>query len=241
MTPDSSVQEYIAMQPRLTRRRKAMYAFFKWLAFSVLWKVRVTGAEQVPPDGPAMVIINHVSTIDPVLAIGAVTNRFVVPMSKVENMDHWLFRWFITNWGAFVVKRGEVDRKALQNSIELLKSGQLILLAPEGTRHPNGLTEAKDGMAYIATKANAVIIPMGLSHEATTWLTKLKRLQQPHIRINIGRPFRFKVSGDRVPREQLTAMTHEAMYQLAAALPDEHMRGVYSDLSKATTQYIEFV
>ena len=51
----------------------------------------------------------------------------------------------------------------------------------------------------------------------------------------------LKAAGERVPRESLTAMSHEAMYQLALAVPDESLRGFYSDVSKATTSYLEFV
>jgi hypothetical protein len=60
--------------------------------------------------------------------------------------------------------------------------------------------------------------------------------------VNFGRPFKFK-TGDkaRVSREALSAMTEEAMYQLAAAVTDETKRGIYSDLSKATTEHLEFI
>ncbi|NOG52206.1 MAG: hypothetical protein HND48_24300 [Chloroflexi bacterium] len=66
-------------------------------------------------------------------------------------------------YGAYKVHRGVVDREALMNSIALLKSGLMILIAPEGTRSPHGLQEPKDGMTYVATKADAVILPAGLS------------------------------------------------------------------------------
>jgi 1-acyl-sn-glycerol-3-phosphate acyltransferase len=146
-------------------------------------------------------------------------------------------RW----WGSYSVNRGEVDRKALTSSIELVKSGQLILIAPEGTRHPEGLAEAKDGLAYVATKADAAIIPTGISG-AVPWLEKMKRLQRPHININFGRGFKFKTNGQsRIPRETLTAMSHEAMYQLALTVKDETRRGFYSEVSRATTHYLEFV
>ncbi len=139
------------------------------------------------------------------------------------------------------INRGEIDRKALTNSIELIKHGQLILIAPEGHRHPDGLGEAKDGLAFIATKANAVIIPTAISG-AVGWNHKLFRFQRPTININFGKPFKFKTgSGSRVPREALTTMSHEAMYQLAIAVKDDTKRGFYSDLSKATTEYLEFV
>lgn len=241
MSLSASVQEFVARQPRLTWRRNLLRGLIRTLGFKVLWDVRVTGLENVPDGGPAIIMMNHISMIDPVLCMGAVTNRFVIPMSKVENLRNPLIGPFIFWWGAYSIKRGEIDRKALVNSIELIKSGQLILIAPEGTRHPEGLAEAKDGLAFVATKANAVIIPTALSG-AAEWVHKLTHFQRPHIQINFGRPFRFKTEGQsRLPREALATMSHEAMYQLALAVKDETKRGFYSDLSKATTQYLEFV
>jgi len=241
MTLSASVQEYIARQPSLTWRRNLLRGFIRLLGFRVLWNVNVTGAENVPDDGPAIIMMNHISAIDPILCMGAITNRFVIPMTKIENAQNWFFGFFVWWWGSYTVNRNEVDRRALVNSIELIKSGQMILIAPEGTRHPEGLAEAKDGLAYVATKANAVIIPTGISG-AVGWDDKMKRFQRPRININFGRPFRFKTEGrDRVPREALSIMSHEAMYQLALAVKDETRRGFYSDVSKASTDYLEFV
>jgi 1-acyl-sn-glycerol-3-phosphate acyltransferase len=186
-------------------------------------------------------MMNHISLLDPILCMGAVTNRFVIPMTKVENVQNPFLAPFVRWWGSYSVNRGEIDRKALTNSIELLKSGQLILIAPEGTRQVTGLAQPKDGLAYIATKADAVIIPAAIMG-ASGWNKKLKRLQRPQIQVNFGRPFKFKTDGRaRIPREELTAMTDEAMYQLALAVTDENMRGVYSDLSKATSKHLGFV
>lgn len=240
MTLSASVQEYIAQQPKLTWRRKFLRGFIRWLGFRVLWDVQVTGTENIPDSGPAIIMMNHISAIDPVLCMGAITNRFVIPMTKIENAQNWFFGLFVWWWGAYTVNRSEVDRKALVNSIELIKSGQMILIAPEGTRHPEGLAEAKDGLAFIATKANAVIIPTGISG-AVGWDSKLKRAQRPHINVNFGKPFRFKTGDGRVPREALNVMSQEAMYQLALAVKDETRRGFYSDVSKATTEHLEFV
>jgi 1-acyl-sn-glycerol-3-phosphate acyltransferase len=240
MSQSAEVQAYVARQPGLAWRRHSLRGFIRWLGFRVLWDVKVTGAEHIPPTGPTIIMMNHISAIDPVLCMGAVTNRFVIPMTKIENAQNWFFNFFIWWWGSYTVRRGEIDRKALMNSIELVKAGQMILLAPEGTRQPDGLIEAKDGLAYIATKSDAVIIPTGIAG-ATPWKDKLLKFQRPHIRVNFGRPFRLKGVGERVPREALTAMSHEAMYQLALAVPDESLRGFYRDVSQATTEHLEFL
>lgn len=235
----ASVQEFVAMQPKFTWRRRLLRGFINFV-FGIFFRLEVSGLENVPPDGSSLLMMNHITLLDPILCMGAVKQRFVIPMTKVENLENPFIAPFVRWWGSFSINRGEIDRKALMNSIELLKSGQLILIAPEGTRHPEGLSQPKDGFAYIATKADAVIIPAAISG-AIGWQSAFK-LKRPRIQVNFGRPFRFKLGEDgRVKRDDLPAMMDEAMYQLAMAVQDETRRGVYSDLSKATTEHLEFV
>ena len=235
----ASVQEFVAMQPKFAWRRRLLRGFASFV-FRLAFRLEVTGLENIPATGSSLLMMNHITLLDPVLCMAAVTERFVIPMTKVENLENPVIAPFVRWWGSFSINRGEIDRKALMNSIELLKSGQLILIAPEGTRHPEGLSQPKDGFAYIATKAEAVIIPAAISG-AVGWQSAFK-LKRPRIQVNFGRPFKFKMDDKgRVPRDLLTPMMDEAMYQLAMAVQDETRRGVYSDLSKATTNYIEFV
>ena len=240
MSVSASVQEYVAKQDQYTWKRKLIRFAIRTIGFHLLARVQVEGEANIPQDGPTIIMMNHISLADPVICMGAIAPRFVVPMTKIENMHNPLLAPFIRWWGAYSVKRGEIDRKALMNSIELVKRGQLILIAPEGTRHPDGLARPKDGLAYIATKANAAIVPMGISG-AEIWLDSLKHLRRAHVTVTFGRAFRFKIESNRVPRETLSAMSEEAMYQLALTIPNPALRGVYSDLSQVTSNHLEFV
>jgi 1-acyl-sn-glycerol-3-phosphate acyltransferase len=241
MGTSSSIETYVARQPSMTWRRVMLRRFIRVVGFGVLWRLDITGREHIPDCGPAIIMMNHISMIDPVLCMGAIQNRFVIPMTKIENLRNPVIGPMVRWWDAYSVDRDAVDRKALVNSIELVKSGQLILIAPEGTRQKNGLTHPKDGLAYIATKANAVIIPTGIAG-AQHWAEQFRRAQRPAIRLHFGRPFRFRTEGRaRIPREELARMSQEAMYQLALAVPDDALRGVYRDVSLATTDTLEFV
>lgn len=240
MTHALSVHDYVARQPQLAWRRQLLRGLIRTVGFGLLVRVDVEGLANIPDSGPCILMMNHISALDPVLCMGVVTHRFVIPMTKIENVQHPILGPFVRWWGAYSVNRDEVDRKALLNSIELVKSGQLILIAPEGTRHPEGLSRPKDGLTYVATKANAVIVPAAISN-AVGWLGELKKGHRPQVQVNFGRPFRFNVTGDRVPRETLSAMTEEAMYQLALTVADPALRGVYSAVEKATTEHLAFV
>jgi 1-acyl-sn-glycerol-3-phosphate acyltransferase len=241
MSSEATVQQYIARQPALAWRRFLLRGLIQTLGFKVLWNVAVHGTENIPSSGPTILMMNHISALDPVLCMGAVSHRYVIPMTKVENAAHPILGGFVKWYGAYTVNREEVDRSALLNSIELLKSGQLILIAPEGTRNPEGLTQPKDGLTYVATKADAIIVPTAVSG-AVGWLPRLKRLNRGAMRVDFGRPFRFNTGGRaRIPRDELAQMTQEAMYQLSLTLPDPALRGEYSNISQATTQTLSFL
>jgi 1-acyl-sn-glycerol-3-phosphate acyltransferase len=236
-----SAKEYIALQSQLVWKRRLLQGFFGWLCFDVLWRVKITGLENIPTSGGVLMIMNHVSSIDPFLAVGSVRSRYVVPISKVENLEVPVVGWLIRQWGTVTLRRGEPELRVLSNLIEIMKAGEVVMIAPEGTRSPQGLREPKEGFAFLATKADAVVVPMGISAGAIDWKTRMKQFRKADVHVNFGKPFRFNTAQGRPTREVLASMSHEAMYQLALALPSPELRGAYSDLSKLTTDTITFV
>ncbi|MFZ4815247.1 MAG: lysophospholipid acyltransferase family protein [Phototrophicaceae bacterium] len=240
-TLDAETRAYLERQPTFDVNRRWLKRLLKPIAFDLLWDVTVSGVERVPSTGGVILMMNHISAIDPILCVGAVDQRFVIPMSKVENVEHPVKGLFLRMWGVYTVDRDGVDRRALTSSIALLQHGQAILIAPEGTRHPEGLAAAKDGLTYIATKSDAVVVPAAVSY-AQEWYGSLKRFRRHAVSVRFGRPFRFKTGGRaRIPRDEIAQMTQESMYQLALAVQDERARGVYADLALATTETLAFL
>lgn len=236
-----SVEEFVARQGRYTLSRRFLRMLIRTAGFHLATKTTVSGVENVPADGPCILMMNHVSLLDPVACVGAIPHRFVVPMSKIENSHKPIIGPLLRMYGVYTVDRNIVDRKALMNSIELVKSGMMILIAPEGTRRPEGLTHPKHGLAYVATKSDAVIVPGTVSGKVD-FLNQWKHFRRAIVHVNFGRPFKFKTNGEaRIPRDTLSRMSEEAMYQLALALPDPNLRGVYSNVENATTEYLEFI
>jgi len=242
MANDISVADFIARQAEYDQKRRVLYALLRALV-PTFCKVEVSGLENVPRQGATSLMINHVSYLDPIVVTYSIPFRYVISLSKAENFDIPLVSWFLKQWGSYPIHRGDYDRKALMQTMALMQSGQLVLMAPEGTRHPDGLLPAKDGLAYVATKADAVIVPTAICG-ANDWRRRFKRLRRAYARVVFGRPFRFCTDGQRrIPRQQLSRMSAEAMYQLAQTIPDNyaHLRGFYSDIENAKTDYIEFV
>jgi 1-acyl-sn-glycerol-3-phosphate acyltransferase len=138
------------------------------------------------------------------------------------------------------VKRGAVDRVALRRAQELLSAGQhTLMIAPEGRRSGSGALQAgHNGLAFIAIRSHAWIVPIAVTGVQSFWRNVFSLRKTP-VTVRIGRGFRFIDNGDKIDRNTMQMMTQEAMYQLAALLPEDH-RGAYADLGQATTDHLEF-
>lgn len=225
---------------RWETRRKLLRFLIRNVGFTLLAKLdRVSGLENIPAKGPAILMINHIAFIDPI-AVLHVVPRNIVPMAKIEVYSYPIIGIFPRIWGVIPVRREEADRRAIQMALEVLKAGEIILVAPEAHRSPQ-LRTGKEGVAYLSSRSGAPIIPVAI--EGTIGFPALRfsrRWKQPGISIQFGRPFRFLTQLRNADRDMLRLMTDEAMYILAKMLP-ENRRGVYSDLSKATEKTIEYL
>lgn len=221
---------------RIRRGRRLIRSVGSFVFFRVLLRLKVQGIENVPLTGPAIILINHQSLIDPVCAIGACRVRDMVPISKEELYHNPITKWITDNWGGIPIKRGEVDMSALKLALTVLKGPDMLLIAPEGTRHKEGMHDPKDGVAFMAQKSNAIVVPTGLigTHGfGPNW----KRLRRSPVSVQFGRPVRLKAG---LKRTDYPRIMHELMYQIAPLLP-EALRGDYADLTKSTMETIEYL
>lgn len=222
-------------------RRRVLRWLLKWIGFTLFAKLdHVEGLENVPPKGPAILMINHIAFIDPIVVMH-VMPRNIVPLAKIEVFDYPVVGIFPRLWKVIPVRREEVDRRAVQQVLEVLGAGEIVLVAPEGTRAPQ-LSKAREGIAYLSSRSGAPIVPVAV--EGTPGFPAVRFIspawKTPGAVVRFGKPFRFQSHLRRPDREQLHQMTDEAMYILAAMLP-EHRRGYYGDLSKATQETIEWI
>jgi 1-acyl-sn-glycerol-3-phosphate acyltransferase len=218
-------------------RRRLCRFLIRTIGFTLLAKIdHVEGIEKVPASGPAILMINHISFIDP-FAVMNVLPRNIVPMAKVEVYNYPVVGIFPRIYGVIPVQREELDRRAIQGALEVLRAGEIILVAPEAHRGPE-LRQGKEGVAYLATRADAPVVPVAIDGTIGFPTFRLApRWRGPGAWIRFGEPFRFATQGQRAGREALRQMTDEAMYILAGMLP-ENRRGFYSDLSRATRETI---
>lgn len=137
--------------------------FVARLAYSLAFRIRVEGLENIPQEGGLILCGNHSAGSDPIV-LGITCPRRVNFMAKAELFDIPGVGFLIRSLGAFPVKRGRPDRAALRRSIEVLESGGCFGIFPEGTRSRTGkLGKAEPGTAYLAIKSGATMVPVGVS------------------------------------------------------------------------------
>ena len=224
----------------LEYRRKFLRFLIKWIGFTLLAKLdHVEGLENVPEQGAALLMINHIAFIDPIVVMHTIP-RNIIPLAKVEVYDYPFIGIFPRMWDVVPVKREEFDRHAVQKVREILKAGEIVLVAPEGTRGP-ALKQGKEGIAYLASRSGVPVIPVAITgtHGFPAFRFS-KAWKQKGAVVRFGKPFRFSPSLNKASSQELRTMTDEAMYALARLLPPEQ-RGVYSDLSNASENTIEWL
>jgi 1-acyl-sn-glycerol-3-phosphate acyltransferase len=214
--------------------------FFNWWLRFGYWlflHLKVEGLKNVPARGPVILMINHIHFLDPFVVLASMP-RPVTAMSKIENFSIPIWGLIFKLYGSIPVRRGQVDRRALRQALNVLKSDTTLLIAPEGTRSPfRSLQRAHNGLAFITHHSDATIVPVAITG-TTDFGHNLKHLRRTPVQVKLGQPFQLHTDSRRLTREMLNTMTSEAMYQLAALLPPD-FRGCYADLEQATENYIK--
>jgi len=133
--------------------------------YRLLFRIKAIGTENIPEEGAVIIASNHISLLDPP-AVGVLIKRKVHFMAKEELFKIPLLGPLIKSFGAYPVKRGGVSIDAIKSSINILKSGKVMGVFPEGTRQksddPDAALGAKKGTAMIALRSKAVVVPVAI-------------------------------------------------------------------------------
>ncbi len=226
-----SIEDGTEQAKSYTLRLRGWYRaarFIVRLLLRILSRLRIEGRENIPKQGPFLLVTNHLHWLDtPLLAVTFPYRIYVFAAEKWEK--HWFLGPFFHSLDAIFVRRGEVDRRALRQALGVLSGGGVLGVAPEGTRSKTGaLQHGRSGAAYMALRTGVKILPVVVTGQEKVLLS-LRRVRRARVRVLFGQPFTPPPIEGKASPSEVDAFTTEIMYRLAAMLPPEY-RGVYADV-----------
>lgn len=221
--------------------------------FFIFADVEVYGRENAPKRGPLIVVANHFSLFE--VPLICITLPYAPVFIAARELAEYIFLDFIM-WAdnSIRIRRGQADRQALKQALDLLHREGILAIFPEGgitaetiamaargesTNHlPNvradaQLLPARDGTSFLAVQSQAPILPIALL--GTEQMEgNLKRFRRTKIKIIIGEPFGPLTVDEslrgRAKRREMNVLSHKMMQKVAELMPVEN-RGYYHGLT----------
>ena len=188
--------------------------FLAWMVISLVYRVRPSGLENIPRSGPAIVVCNHVSYMDPIILAGSVRRplRFVM-WYKIFQMP--MLKFLFKTMKAIPIAGAREDKQIMDDAFELvdaeLAAGNIVCIFPEGAITCDGEIERfRPGIEKILARRPVPVVPASLGRLWGSWFS---RRQTGAIRKIPGRLFsRVQVTfGPPVPASEVTAAKLELL------------------------------
>ena len=222
-----------------------MRLFFRWfmdtvirLGTDILCRIDKRDFPKVPAHGPLILVTNHVNSLEVPLLFAHLQPRRMIGLAKIETWNNKFMGWLFDLWDAIPVRRGEADLDAIRACLEVLKTGDILAIAPEGTRsYDGGLLRGQPGIALIGLHAGVPILPI-VHWGGEKFGANLKKLKRTDFHFRVGRQFTLDAKGEKVNGKIRQALSDEIMSQIALLMPEEY-RGEYADC-KNPPKYLRF-
>jgi 1-acyl-sn-glycerol-3-phosphate acyltransferase len=188
-------------------------------------RVHVEGIGNVPASGGALLVGNHVGTIDPPLTGSLIPRLDVYYMAKAESFATRPVRWLFRGFNAFPVVRGSADRAALRHTIDLLRGGHVVLVYPEGSRSPDGrLREPQPGVGFLARHGGVPVIPVAVWGTERVLPRGSWRIHPGPVHVRYGPPVPLPAGTTAATDNRAVAAT--IMEAISAMLPERYRAAV---------------
>jgi len=224
-----------------------LYWVFKYVAFAplcrLLFRPSISGAENIPQTGGAILVSNHISAGDTFLLPAMIKRRLTFP-AKIElfhgrGVRGRILTWFLKGVGQLSIDRsgGRASASSMDGVLGVVRRGNLLGIYPEGTRSPDGrLYKGKTGVARIVLQAGVPVVPVGMINTelVPSRFFKFPTMRRPKIRI--GKPMDFSAyAAAGNDRDVLRWITDEIMNAVVELSGQEYV-DVYGTVAKAALE-----
>ena len=177
----------------------------------LLFRLRIVGADRIPRTGPYVFAPSHRSLLDTPF-VAATTRRRVRYMGKEELWKVPVLGPIFTALGGFPVDRHDPKKAAaaLRQAVEVVKSGDPVVIFPEGTRREGDrICDLHDGAAYVAARQQVPIVPVGIagSEQILARGQRFPRLRR--VTLVVGEPIEAPRRDRAVRRDDVRQLTAE--------------------------------
>lgn len=212
---NQSKPQYSIPYPRLQTRRTLLRFLIRGL-LRLLTRTKIEGLENIPKEGPVILAGNHVAFLEPVL-MTVIPNRLVEPIGAGDIPFEGIFDKIVAYYGIIPINRGTLDRKGMNQALDVLKQGGVVGIFPEGGTWEPGLMAPQIGVALLSQHTSTPVVPIGFSGMQGS-LKRALQLKRPKLLMKIGEPIpALKVSEGRMDKDQLMAYSRrvlDAIYDL---------------------------
>jgi 1-acyl-sn-glycerol-3-phosphate acyltransferase len=191
-----------------------------WARLFLRW--RAYGSDNMPRAGGVILACNHTSYLDPPLAAISVA-RHLRFLAKEELFRIPVLGSLITALGSVPIARGRLDRAGFKRAERIVRSGQALLIFPEGTRSPDGrLLPAEPGVGLLVLRTGAPVVPMAIVGSDKALPRNSVVLRPAKVTVRLGRSISFpEYLGKPIDRQTAKAVADRIMQAIAALLPPD--------------------
>jgi cytidylate kinase len=203
--------ERFSLHYRITRF--AVHMFWK-----LFFGLRIYGQRNMRYREHFIFASNHISYADPPI-VGSSLNREVSFVAKKELFSNRFLGWLIRSYNAIPIDRDEIDRRTLKLLISKLKSGESVLMFPEGTRSKTGeLGTLKGGIGFLSLHTGSTVVPLFVrgSNGLRDCLVRRKRLE-----LHIGPPIRLPAGYEPEDKKLDYRLLNQMVFETLRMMKDE--------------------
>jgi 1-acyl-sn-glycerol-3-phosphate acyltransferase len=192
-----------------------------WVFSRLVARVRVEGKDNLPKNGPFVVVANHQSYLDPILVQVSCWRPLHTLAKSTQFAQGGFMGWVMPRINAIPTRRYCIDPQAVRVLLRRLEEGEGVGVYPEGERSWDAsLQPFRRGTIRVLLKAGAPIVPCGIVGSYDVWPRWSRVIRRRPVRIVFGEPIRWHAMDRRHEREafvpEATRVLNDALSELSS-------------------------